>query len=450
MDKFHSILKGLAIFALIGVLLAGVLVVVDYFKTHERFPPNTYIGNYHLVDVSGLTRDEAMQRLGQFSARDLFASTISFVTSAESFSFSPEELGLEVLPKKTVNDAFRITHKDNYLKELRKRISRQAVKLPVVFALDKEKTRKIVADLAPQINSEARDATITYYPETGGYNIRADRPARKLLVEETLKNAEDALSRSENSILLAIENIQQARIREADLRAHPPVYRLAAYTTYYGSHDSPNRIHNIMLMAKWINNTVLLPDEVFSLVDKIGDFSEERGFKEAYVISNGELVPELGGGACQIGTTLYNSVALADLAVLARRNHSFYFNIYPLGRDATIYPGSADFKFKNNTGNPVLIQAIATKQRLSFRIYGTPTGKEVKFSPVELLIQDPKTGFRPSSLKEVMATDWPFRTLVTRTVLDKSGNILEEEIIKSYYKLHGDKTNVPIKRPEPR
>ena len=111
-----------------------------------------------------------------------------------------------------------------------------------------------------------------------------------------------------------------------------------------------------------MDNALLLPGDTFSLANAIGDFTAERGFKEAFVIYGGELVPMLGGGTCQIGTTLYNSLQLADIKILERKNHSFYFNIYPLGRDATVYPGQLDLRFQNDTGYPILIKTIATNQ----------------------------------------------------------------------------------------
>ena len=234
------------------------------------------------------------------------------------------------------------------------------------------------------------------------------------------------------------------------LRAHPPAFRLSAYTTYYGRHDSPNRIHNIKLIASWLDGTLLLPGEIFALGGKIGDFTPERGFKEAFVIYNGELVPMLGGGTCQIGTTLYNAVTLADLEILQRASHSFYFNIYPLGRDAAIYPPSVDLKFKNDTPYPLLIKAEATNKRLSFRVYGTPTGKKVEFSPIKVFLLQPGLGYRPASVSQVLAADSPFRTETTRRVYNSSGMIIKQEVIKSYYKLYGEKSNVPIARPEPR
>jgi vancomycin resistance protein YoaR len=294
------------------------------------------------------------------------------------------------------------------------------------------------------------DASISLDEATGSFNIIPDRKGRKLNVEETLNTFRAIVRKNGRIYPLSIVIYAEADVTEEALRAHPPVYRLSAYTTYYGTHDSANRIHNIQLIANWINNTLLLPGEVFSLTELIGDFTVDKGFKEAFVIVGDELVPELGGGTCQIGTTLYNAAALADLKVHSRRNHSFYFNIYPLGRDATIYPGQADFKFENDTPYPVLIKAQATNRKLSFRLYGTPSGKFVRFSAPEIYLLDKEGVYRTASLKEVIQADRPFRIVIERKVFDKKGQLVASDIVRSYYKMYGDKTNVPIRRPEPR
>ena len=428
------------------MLVAAIFLSVDYFKTRGAFPPHTFIGK---VDVSLLTRDEAIAKI-KASNIELFIPTVVFQDDREIFTFSPQELGVTVLPEETVDYAFAHTHRGDYVSGLKSRLSKEEVILPAKFSFNQRLTREIIVELAQKINSPPKDAGIVLYEENGGYHISASRPGKILKIEETFNSVKEALLSGKNIAHLAIDYYSKPKITEADLRAAPPVYRLSAFTTYYGKHDSPNRIHNIKLIASWIENTLLLSGEVFSLVEKIGDFTEERGFKEAFVIMQGELVPQLGGGTCQIGTTLFNAVSLADLDILSRRNHSFYFNIYPLGRDATVYPGQVDFKFRNNTGHPILIKAVATNKKLSFRIYGTPTGKKVDFSPPSIFLMGEDGVFHPASLRQVIDSDSPFRTTVTRTVKDAQGNILKEETIRSYYKLYGEKTNVPIKRPEPR
>lgn len=428
-------------------MTALIFLLVDFYKTKDAFPPGSFIGR---LPVAGLTRPEAIELIQNTPASQVFQPTVSFNIGEETFTFPVEELGIYVVADQTVDQAFSLTHKENYVKELQKRLQREEILLPLILDLDEDLTSDILKELSAQINSAPREAGITLNEFTGAYHISPDSPGRLLNSDQTIASARTALSSGKPDLKIVVEHYMQPRITESVLRAAPPIHRLSSYTTYYGKHDSPNRIHNIKLIASWINNTILLSGETFSLMDKIGDFDAGRGFKEAFVIVGNELVPELGGGTCQIGTTLYNAASLADLEILARRNHSFYFNIYPLGRDATVYPGQADFKFRNDTPYPILVIAYADNKKLFFRFFGTPTGKRVEFSSPKIYLLGEDGSFRPSTLREVIAVDRPFRTVIERTVYDEHGKKIKEETIRSFYKLYGEKANVPIRRAEPR
>ncbi|MDD4178784.1 MAG: VanW family protein [Candidatus Margulisbacteria bacterium] len=442
MDKF---LRALAFLAAVSVVLAIGLVVYDYLQVKERFPAQTFIGN---ANVSGLDQAAAYEKLNQLELSAVYSPLITFEADGLAFSFSPEALGLYIDNQATTNNAFKLTHQDGYLSELKERIERGVIRCPLILGVQESSLVDVVEALAAEVNSTARDASVILYEESGGYHIEPEVPGRMVQVAKTLALFKERLAQGSVVFPLVIE-YETPRVTEKMLRAAPPVRRLSAYTTYYGAHDSPNRIHNIKLVASWINGTLLMPGDTFSVADTLGEITPERGFKEAYVIVQGVLTPLLGGGSCQIATTLYNAVQLSDLKILQRKSHSMYFNIYPLGRDAGVYPGQLDFKFENDTAFPILIKAVATNRRLSFRVYGTPNGKSVKFSyPVVYMLTE--NGYVPSTVKAVLAADAPFKTVVVRTVSDASGKELKTETITSFYKLYGEKTNVPIARPEPR
>ncbi|OGB88198.1 hypothetical protein A3H38_00415 [candidate division WOR-1 bacterium RIFCSPLOWO2_02_FULL_46_20] len=441
----HTILKIVGGFAITSVIVAMSFVSYDYIMTRHAFPAQTYIGN---VDVSGLTQGEGIAKLKSLTLAQIFSPLITLETDNASFSFAPDELGVFVLYQDTVTNTFKITHKENYVAELKERIAKGEFVTPLILSIDETRLKAVLEELANEIRSSPKNATMLLYEETGGYHIESEDLGRELDVHKSVDIFKTALNQGKTSVPLELD-FTYPHVREKDLRAHPPAYRLSAYTTYYGKHDSPNRIHNIKLIASWIDDTILMPGERLSVADVIGDVTSEKGFKQAFVIVGGELVPLLGGGACQVATTLFNAVALADLKVLSRRNHSFYFSIYPLGRDAGVYPGQLDFQFKNDSGYPILIKSVYTNKRLSFRLYGTPDGKKVEFSPVSILgLSGGK--YVPMSLGRVIATDVPFKTFVTRTVWDKEGKEIKKEVISSFYKLYGEKTNVPVRRPEPR
>ncbi|MEK7376657.1 MAG: VanW family protein, partial [Candidatus Margulisiibacteriota bacterium] len=328
---------------------------------------------------------------------------------------------------------------------------------PVLRVADENMLRALVTQVASYVDGEAVDARfiVSWYSKGAatGYNIflAAHKTGKHVKQDETQLLLKNSLEQGAFESAL-IMDIKQPKITESMLRQIPGPKVIGSYTTYYGTHDSPNRISNIYLVSSFVDNTYIPTGETFSLLPLIGEFTQERGFKEAYVIMGDELVPEYGGGACQIATTLYNSAMLADLEVLRRRNHGIYFSIYPLGRDATVYPPSTDLKFKNNTGFPIVIQAHPFKKGLTFRIIGAPIGKTISFSPPQVrhkyIIAATRDAF--SDIPEEKLVQMPaFWTTVVRTVKE-DGEVLHTETIKSFYKLHGDKQKVKIRRQEPR
>lgn len=433
----------LFLLALALLLTAGILIYNDYARTRAAFPPRTFISG---VDVSLLTQTEAIKKLKDLSLNELLSPLITLEADGKTFSFAPAQLGVRGLFAESVDYAFNESHRGNYFHELKVRLTERLFNFPLMLDVDEFALRQILLEISKEILSEPKNAAIRYDEKTGGYNIKAEDPGRSLNINRSIVRFRMRLGEGELVVPLILD-YTLPKISAKVLREHPPAFRLSAYTTYYGSHDDPNRIHNIKLVASWIDGTLLMPGDIFSVAQVLGEVTEERGFREAYVIMQGELVPQLGGGSCQIATTLFNAVSLANLKILQRRNHSFYFNIYPLGRDAAVYPGQVDFVFENSSGFPILIKAVATDKRLSFRVYGTPNNRLVKFSPPLIMTKNETGQYVPATLRYVINHDVPFKTEVTKTITDQKGAKIGFEPLTSFYKLYGDKTNVPIRRP---
>lgn len=155
--------------------------------------------------------------------------------------------------------------------------------------------------------------------------------------------------------------------------------RISSYTTYYAGSASA-RVNNIHTLADAFDAKLVAPGATFSFNGTAGQRTAEKGYQEAPAIVNGKLVPQLGGGVCQVGTTFFNAVFFAGLPVVERRNHSFYISHYPKGRDATVSWGGPDFKFKNNTDGWILIRTSYTSSSLTISLYGTDPGYEVEYT----------------------------------------------------------------------
>jgi len=152
------------------------------------------------------------------------------------------------------------------------------------------------------------------------------------------------------------------------------------YVTYYNA-SNKNRAHNIALAAKSINNTVVFPGELFSFNRVVGQRTAERGYLRASIIVKGEFSEGIGGGICQVSSTLYNATDKAGLKIVQRYSHSRSVPYVPPGRDATVSWGGPDFAFKNQYNQPILIRAYAMHGKMQVSLYSSDS---INYKPREV------------------------------------------------------------------
>ncbi len=216
--------------------------------------------------------------------------------------------------------------------------------------------------------------------------------------------------------------------------------KLVSFTTQMGE-SSSNRIHNVHLMADFIDGTVIEPGEAFSFNDVVGERTAERGFLEGQEIIGSLVLPSIGGGVCQTATTLFNDAFELGLPILERTNHNLYLSHYPLGRDATVAWGGPDFKFRNDLDHGLLIKTSYTDSTLTFTFYGTPehrrvvahTGPQVNWThPGMNYAVDPSAP--RGSVKVVPGTgELGFDVTVDRKVYAADGKLIRADSFRSHY-----------------
>jgi vancomycin resistance protein YoaR len=216
--------------------------------------------------------------------------------------------------------------------------------------------------------------------------------------------------------------------------------KLVAFTTEMGV-SSSNRIHNVHLMADFIDGTLIRPGETFSFNQVVGPRTAERGFLEGQMIIGSLVLPSIGGGVCQTATTLFNDAFEIGLPIVERTNHNLYLSHYPLGRDATVAWGGPDFKFRNDLAHGILIKTSYTDSTLTFAFYGTnehrrvvsTTGSQTKWTgPSMNYAVDPNAP--RGSVKVVKGTgEKGFDVSVERTVYDAGGMELRHDTFRSHY-----------------
>ena len=159
---------------------------------------------------------------------------------------------------------------------------------------------------------------------------------------------------------------------------------VGSYTTTYGG--TPGRLHNVGLVAELIDGALVAPGAQFSFNATTGERNEAKGFEEAPVIINGELQNGIGGGVCQVSTTVFNAAFEAGLSIDRRTNHALYINHYPLGRDATVNYPDLDLVFTNDTDRWLLLRTFVGAGSLTVNLYGAPQGRRVETETAPLQV----------------------------------------------------------------
>jgi vancomycin resistance protein YoaR len=213
---------------------------------------------------------------------------------------------------------------------------------------------------------------------------------------------------------------------------------VGSYETFYGG--DPNRIHNVQLVAHLVDGKLIAPGATFSFNQATGERSASKGFLEAPVIINGELQTGLGGGVCQVSTTVFNAAYEAGLPITARTNHALYISHYPLGRDATVNYPDVDLKFVNDTPHWLLLRTFVGSSSLVVTLYGAPQHRRVvsEAAPLTLVSAPPvekklDPSLAPGTSEVQDPGESAYSTSVHRLVYAPNGKLLSDATWLSNY-----------------
>lgn len=247
-------------------------------------------------------------------------------------------------------------------------IQENDITIPVVHKIPEEIN---IDKIHEEVYKEVQDAyytkdPFTIYPEVDGVDF--DVEAAKALIAAEVKD--------EYQIQLIITK-PKVTVSQIGSEAFPD--RLSNFTTRYDA-SAKDRTTNLVIACQKLNGKVIMPGETFSYNQTLGKRTAAAGYKNAAVYENGQVVDGIGGGICQISSTLYNAVLMANLEIVERRNHQFVTSYLPAGRDATVVYGAIDFKFKNTRQYPIRLSASAKNGIATISIYGIKEENEYTFS----------------------------------------------------------------------
>lgn len=313
------------------------------------------------------------------------------------------------------------------------------------FILNEEKLNEFLASIAKEIDRPTVEPLFAFDPSISGQTrvteFKAPINGKKLKIKEaSILISQAILEGNTNEIELPVQTLEPKNKLTNDLGIKELIGR--GISNFAGS--IPNRIYNIELASSKLNGILIKPDEVFSFNNTVGDISSNSGYKQAYVIKSGRTVLDDGGGVCQVSTTLFRSVLNSGLPVLERTAHAYRVGYYeqgfPPGLDATIFSPNVDFKFKNDTGAHILIQAYTGGNSLYIDFYGTSDGRIVNLSrsvitnqtppPPELRQDDPT--LPKGTVKQVDFAAWGANVVFSRTVTRGNETLIQESFRSNY------------------
>lgn len=343
------------------------------------------------LDLSGMTVSEAESELAAYINR-LGDETLTLEIFDEQVEVTLGELGLGCTNLNVIEEAAQLGKTGNVIKRYKERkdLEHENKVYQLEWILDSDLVRDFVSTECVKFDSEAKDATLKR--ENGTFQIVDGNTGTKLDVEGSIQAIQEYIEnewhKENGRITLPVETDYPRGSREELSRVKDV---LGTFTTSYST-SSASRSQNVSNGARLINGTVLYPGDTFSAYETVSPFTTENGYEMAGSYLNGKVVDSLGGGICQVSTTLYNAVLLSELEVVERSNHSMIVTYVDPSADAAIAGTYKDFKFKNDSDAPIYIEGVTANKQITFTIYGEetrPSNRTIKYVSQTLSTTEP-------------------------------------------------------------
>ncbi|PAB60763.1 VanW family protein [Anaeromicrobium sediminis] len=433
-DKKHEVKSGILIVFLVFLVTTTGLML--FILSRDTIYRGVSIEN---VEVGSLTQNEARNLLKEKLQNAIDEKKIELKYDKQSWVISGIDIEYGYDYNKAIEKAYNLGREGNPFKRIEKIIelykNKENIDLETTYS--KEKLNNILIGIEKDINKEPVDASI--YREKGKFVIIEEQLAPHLSREETEKVIHDKLKENSNNMVIPlVVKTVGPRITKDDLGQIKSL--LGYYVTRFNT-GKVQRSSNIKTAGASINGIVLMPNDEFSFNDSVGPRTIQQGYKPAPVILNGELIEGIGGGICQVSSTLYNAALMSNLEIVERYNHSIPSTYVGKGRDATVSYGVLDLKFKNNLAYPIYIESYVHRNQMIIRIYGNKIDNtvtqiktkldEIKKMPIETKYDNGLT----QGSERIEKKGRKGYKVSTYRIIYKNGKIIKnEKISKDYYR----------------
>lgn len=357
---------GLAL--IVAAAFIGVLVATLAFDRSDRICRGVKVSG---VSVGGLTKEVAAEHVRDW-ARHRNKQEITFTALDKRWMGTLQDLGARIDVQDVVNRAFAVGREGSIFSRIICTLTPNGAgkQIDAKVLVDKDRIRKTISKIAKAINRQHKDARMTVVDDQ--LHVEQDSSGIKLNEKKTVNVIYKAMVDGSVAVSLPVE------IDKPDVTAEDALginTLLARFTTKFNP-AKRDRTHNLTLAATQVNGVIIKPRQQFSYNEIVGPRVGNRGYREAPIFVNGRLEPGMGGGICQVSSTIYNTVLLTGLKVLQRGPHSRTVPYVKPGRDATVAYGWRDFKFENSNSSPIALISKVGRSSLTVDIYGAAEDKK--------------------------------------------------------------------------
>ncbi|HOQ24348.1 MAG TPA: VanW family protein [Bacillota bacterium] len=384
--RYRILVTILAGIAAIMLMILGVTGYLWYVRESEVIVEGVQVNG---LDLAGYSPEQALQAVQQRYGGYLL-QPLALVAKDFRPSFIPKEVGFELDAAGVVAEAFRLGHEGNLFQRVVQRLAlrRRPRNLPLRFKTDTETLNNFFRFLELQLNQEPVRARV-FIDRQGRVYKTSGQIGLRLNTGQLRRDIEAAFCLDQREVPLVMEEILPG-LTEQEVEKWSLTNIIAMSTTDFAP-DKEDRTQNLKVAANALNNILIPPGKTFSFNAVVGPRVQEYGYREAPVIINNKLVPGVGGGVCQVSSTLYNALLLAGFTEIGRKNHSLPSTYIPLGQDATVVYGHVDLTFVNTFSQPVLIAtAVESSGHLTVAVLGRAPRQET--ARLETVIKE-KTPF---------------------------------------------------------
>lgn len=430
----------LALCLVLSVFFCGSNV---YAAGDDTIKTGIYAGD---IDLSGKTTDEAKTAIENYVQKLNGAEITLQAAGGEEVTVTAEELGVTWGNTELAEEAYAVGRSGNVIEryKLLKDLEQENLVLPIELDFDMQAINTILVDKCEKYNVKPVNVSMKRL-EDGTFEVVDGQAGHTLDVEASIDTVYNYLitdwNRDATTIALVIETAAPKGSAE-ELAEVTDL--LGDFTTSYRTSNS-SRSANVENGAALINGTVLYPGEEFSTYETVAPFSVENGYHMAGSYLNGKVVDSLGGGICQVSTTLYNAVLESELEVSERHNHSMIVSYVDPSADAAIAESSGkDFKFVNNYDYPIYIEAVTANKKITINIYGKetrPEGRAVKYESEVLEVIHPTSDAiyadpaQPIGYIVTESAHTGYRARLWKVVTENGVEVSREQVNSSNYKV---------------